>query len=147
MSYTPLDVFGQSVSSFNNSVINGIRGLDVFGKSTLNTLNRGMPTPQTALSTIFSLPNAFMPKAALPLSLPDFTAPLGAAANEMQRGINLTLPQIKSFGNLLPNLGNAGSVTESASNPTLFGDSKTEKGNAAAAASTQSANDGGIALF
>lgn len=134
---TPFDVFATSLSNINGMMVNGLRTFDNFGKSTLSTFSKGIPAPQDAMTSLLSFPSAVMPKGALPLALPN----LGAVTDSMNRSLNLALPNMNAFGQLLPQIG---AVAEA--KPSLFGEGKKSQGQSNPQG-TQAAASKGVTLF
>lgn len=129
---TPLDFFGQSMSQGINVLVTGLKSFDNFGRSTINSLNRGIPTPQNAMNQILSLPQSLLNSTTKGLPLPN----LGQAGAELSRSLNVSLPNLRQFGQLLPSLGGA------EGDASIFGETETQKNT-----NTRIAANEGVSMF
>ena len=103
---TPLDVLGQSFSQSLNVLVSGIRSIDSFQRSAMNSVNSALPSPNQAaqaLNSIVALPQSIVPKGGQ-LALPKLNLQglpqLGQAGGG--KGLSLPLPTMKEFGQIFP---------------------------------------------
>lgn len=118
----PFDVFGQTMSQGVNAFVTGIKSIDNFSRSSLNTLGKGIPSPQNAINSLMSLPQSIMPKGSL--ALPN----LGAVGKDVNRNLALNLPNLRPLEEVLPPPPGLGAAGRGAADTAIFGGAEKKTG-------------------